>query len=215
MSVVVRIHLEPLPEGMWADGNRVDAFEEMYRRCHSHLVELCRRILCGQGDPEAVAQEAFVRAWGSLDRFSGARPFWPWVATIARRLCIDNRRRLDRESSHLHVQAAVCEQRPVLPDEVLEADEEYRLVLLALDALKPSERRVLMHRHLNGWSYDEIARFEGVTVESVRGSLKRARASLRKSYTQCAIAIPKGDPWSIGPFDTEASVRGCVGTAVR
>ena len=71
-----------MPEGMWADGRRVEAFEEMYRRCYPRLVDLCRRALCGRGDPEAVAQEAFARAWASLDRFSGARPFWPWVATL-------------------------------------------------------------------------------------------------------------------------------------
>lgn len=184
MSVVVRIHLEPLPEGMWAEDNRVDAFEEMYRRCHPQLVDLCRRILSGRGDPEAIAQEAFVRAWNSLDRFTDARPFWPWVATIARRLCIDNRRRLERETSTLHVQAAVCEQPPTSPDEVLEVDEEHRSVLLALEQLKPAEQRVITLRDVNGWSYDEIARFEGVTIESIRGSLKRARASLRKTYAR-------------------------------
>jgi RNA polymerase sigma-70 factor (ECF subfamily) len=190
VSVVVKIHLEPLPESMWVDDNRVRAFEEMYRRCYPHLVDLCRRHLFRRGDPEAVAQEAFVRAWRSLDRFSGVRPFWPWVATIARRLCVDNRRRLDRESCHLHVQAAVCGQEPVLPDELLEIDEEYRSALQALERLKPSERRVIMLRDLNGWSYDEIARFEGVTIESIRGSLKRARASLRKSYARLDASAP-------------------------
>jgi RNA polymerase sigma-70 factor (ECF subfamily) len=167
---------------MWSESSRVDAFEEMYRRCYPHLVELCRRYLFRGGDPEAVAQEAFVRAWRSLDRFSGVRPFWPWLATIARRLCVDSRRRLDRETSRLYVQAVVCGQQLPLPEERVEIDEECRSALRALDRLKPSERHVITLRELNGWSYDEIARFEGVSVESIRGSLKRARASLRRTY---------------------------------
>lgn len=190
MTVGLRIHVEPLPEGMWADGSRACAFEEMYRRCYPQLVDLCRRQLCGRGDPEAVAQEAFIRAWSSLDKFSGARPFWPWVATIARRLCIDHRRRLERENSNLHVAAAATDSEMTSPDELLETGEEYRAAVRALRTLKPSEQRVIALREVNGWSYDEIARFEGVTVESIRGSLKRARASLRRSYAKVASSAP-------------------------
>ena len=175
---------------MWADANRADAFEELYRRCYPELVDLCRRLLCGRGDPEAIAQEAFVRAWRSLDKFTGARPFWPWVATIARRLCIDHRRRLTRETMKSHVEASLFEARAVTPDELAEADEEHRAALAALKRLKPSEQRVITMRDLNGWSYDEIARFEGVTVESIRGSLKRARVALRQSYAKLAAGAP-------------------------
>lgn len=191
MSVGLRIHVEPLPEGMWADDNRAGAFEEAYRRCQPELVALCRRLLCGRGDPEAIAQEAFVRAWRSLDSFSGARPFWPWVATIARRLCIDQRRRMGRETSNLQAEATMCEgQSEAGPDELLENDEDYRAALLALRRLKPAEQRVITLREVNGWSYDEIAQFEGVSVESVRGSLKRARVRLRESYAKVAHGVP-------------------------
>lgn len=199
MSVGLRIHVEPLPQGMWADENRAEAFQEAYRRCQPELVALCRRLLCGRGDPESVAQEAFVRAWRSIDSFTGARPFWPWVATIARRLCIDQRRRIGRETAKLHAEATMCEgQAAAGPDELLENDEEYRSALLALKRLKPAEQRVITLREVNGWSYDEIAQFEGVSVESVRGSLKRARVRLRESYAKVAAGVPAA--LGIGPL---------------
>lgn len=76
------------------------------------------------------------------------------------------------------------------PDELLDSGEEYRAALLALKRLKPAEQRVITLREVNGWSYDEIAEFEGVTVESVRGSLKRARVRLRESYARVAAGAP-------------------------
>ena len=183
---VVEMHFQSLPDRMWTDEHRVDTFEELYRRSYPHVVDLCRRTLCGHGDPEAVAQEAFERAWVSLHRFSKAKPFWPWVATIARRLCIDNRRRLERQSSHVHIEVGVCEQHASRPDELREVEEEQRSVVLALQTLRPAEQRIVTLRDVKGWSYDEIARSEGVTIEAIRSSLKRARASLRQSFATMA-----------------------------
>lgn len=180
----VELQFRSLPDGMWTEEHRLDTFEELYRQSYAALVDLCRRTLCGHGDPEAVAQEAFARAWTSLDRFSGTKPFWPWVATIARRLCIDHRRRLERQCSNLHIEATISEYPVPAPDELVEVEEEHRCVREALSALRPAEQRVITLRDVDGWSYDEIARVEGVTIEAIRGSLKRARASLRRSLSR-------------------------------
>jgi hypothetical protein len=45
-------------------------------------------------------------------------------------------------------------------------------------------------REMQGWSYDRIASHEGVTVESVRGSLRRARSQLRLVYARMSSANP-------------------------
>lgn len=185
MAGALKVHTERWP-ATTSTNERADAFATLYRRNFPQLVALCRRNLGAQGDPEAVAQEAFVRAWVSLDRFSEERPFWPWVATIARRLCIDARRRLALELSNLHVEATVTRSTTLGPHDVVEADEELESARRALAQLKPSERRVIALREVNGWSYDQIARFEGVTTEAIRSSLKRARASLRHTYTTLA-----------------------------
>ncbi|MDQ3756788.1 MAG: sigma-70 family RNA polymerase sigma factor, partial [Actinomycetota bacterium] len=71
-----------------ADGD-YHRFAECYREWYRPVVNLCRRVLGDDRDAEAVAQEAFVRVWQRWDRFSDDRPFGPWVATIARRLCIN------------------------------------------------------------------------------------------------------------------------------
>ncbi|HEX7166689.1 MAG TPA: sigma-70 family RNA polymerase sigma factor [Acidimicrobiales bacterium] len=172
-----------MPSGAWDDELRDASFAQMYSRCHPMLVSLCRRLLNGRGDPEAIAQEAFLKAWSALGTFSGARPFWPWVATIARRLCVDEMRRITRDSQRAHVKMQVCgaSSTPDPIDLVIASEEEHAAVD-ALNALPPRERRLIGFRDLDGWSYEQIAHFEGITVEAVRGSLKRARAALRRAY---------------------------------
>lgn len=170
------------------------SFDEFYNAYYRDLVAYCRRHLGTGGDPEAIAQEAFTRAWTAWGRYTASRPFWPWMVTIARRLCIDYRR---REVRHAELPEAVTMwmESSALPEERLEIAEERRHALIALGHLKPEARRVVELRDIDGWSYEQIANFEGVTVESIRGSLKRARIALRRAYDRVAQDTSDTPTW--------------------
>ncbi|MBV8305623.1 MAG: sigma-70 family RNA polymerase sigma factor [Acidimicrobiia bacterium] len=168
---------------------RAELFAELYATHYRPLVALCRR-LSGSGDGEELAQEAFLRAWSSWDRYAPGRPFWPWVSTIARRLCIDRGRRLKTAQLRGPYAAARENQAVATPEELFDANEEYRWAREALEQLRPDQRRVIRLADVEGWSYDRIADHEGVTVESVRGSLRRARSRLRLVYTQMSSWSP-------------------------
>src|SRR4051794_14814085 len=167
--------------------NRTEVFAELYATHYRPLVALCRR-LSGSGDGEELAQEAFLRAWASWDRYATTRPFWPWVSTIARRLCIDHARKQQRARARGVRQ--VEDVPPVEPDETILALDEYAWARAALAALRPHQQRVLHLREVDRWSYDRIASHEGVSVEAVRGSLKRSRQALRAAYLRLAEWSP-------------------------
>ncbi|MDQ3757857.1 MAG: sigma-70 family RNA polymerase sigma factor, partial [Actinomycetota bacterium] len=161
---------------------RDDQFSELYRAHFGRLVLLCRRFLGSGSDAEAVAQEAFIRAWEAWDHYSARRPFWPWVATIARRLCVNETHATGRRYA-LHARSAArsVALSPSIEDEV-EAHHQLVSLRRVLSSLSARQQRLLHLRDIEGWSYEEIARFDGVTVEAVRGALKRARASFRRVY---------------------------------
>jgi len=171
------------------DGARTEQFAELYAVHFRPLVASCRRRV-GRRDAEEVAQEAFLRAWSSWETYAPARPFWPWVSTIANRLCIDHGRRL--RTAEVRGAHAVDATGTVLPspEEAIVASEEYQWARAALAELKPDHQRVLRLREIEGWSYDRIADHEGVTVESVRGSLRRARSHLRLAYARVSSSAP-------------------------
>ena len=169
--------------------DRTEVFADLYATHYRPLVAMCRRLSVST-DGEELAQEAFLRAWSSWERYAPNRPFWPWVSTIARRLCIDHGRRL--RTAQLRGPYAVDrhEGSAATPEELYEANEEYRWARAALEQLRPEQRRVIRLRDVEGWSYDRIADHEGVTVESVRGSLRRARSRLRLVYAQMSSGSP-------------------------
>jgi RNA polymerase sigma-70 factor (ECF subfamily) len=168
--------------------DRGEVFAGLYATHYRPLVALCRR-LSASADSEGLAQEAFLRAWTSWDRYAPNRPFWPWVSTIARRLCIDQGRRLRTAQARGPYATDGLRSEPSV-EEWAELREEYRWARAALEQLRPDQRRVISLRDLEGWSYDRIADHEGVTVESVRGSLRRARSQLRLVYARISSASP-------------------------
>lgn len=178
---MVEIFVERRPEGV-GEPTEEAAFAELYNRTYAPLVAYCRRYCPPGYDAEDIAQEALSRAWSSWDRYSPSRPFWPWVATIARRLCVDYWRRDERVLARVGGAPVLEPVATPRPDELSEVADDCRMAVSAFRRLRPDHQRIVGLRDIEGWSYEDIARFEGVTVESIRGSLRRARMSLRKSY---------------------------------
>lgn len=72
------------------------AWETLVRR-HQDAVFRLAYLVCGSADDaEDVAQEAFIRAYESLDRFDASRPIRPWLLQIARNLAYNRQRSIRR-----------------------------------------------------------------------------------------------------------------------
>lgn len=165
-------------------------FAELYARWFPHLVTYCRRIGCGDDDPEDVAQEAFMKAWASRHAYLTGQPFWPWLSTIAQRACVDRWRRVARNSTRLDSLVGFRDVPTAQPDELVEEAAERELVSRAFGQLRPGERRVMGLRAIDGLTYSDIARSEDVTVESVRATLHRSRGALRLAYQRATETRP-------------------------
>src|SRR3954469_15460543 len=173
--------------------SRDEVFSELYESSYPSLVKYCRGLLNGSADPEAVAQEAFLRAWMRWDRYATSRPFWALVATIARNLCMDHHR-------HERVVSTVLEQRAgelssaagATPEEFLEQDEQYEWARQALAELCPSHQRILGLREIEGWSADDVAAADGTSPEAATAALYRARQRLRDAYNRVAAGALAG-----------------------
>ncbi len=117
-----------------------------------------------------VAQDAFERVFGALDRFDERRPFGPWLHRIVVNRALDLLR-AERRLAPLEA-AAEPGGHPGL------ADDDGAAVL-ALAALTPERRAVVVLRHLLGYTPPEIADILGMPVGTVNSRLGRALVDLR------------------------------------
>jgi len=164
------------------------AFEEIYELHRKDIRALCSRLLRDPQAAEDLTQETFLRAFHHIDDFEPGRPLWPWLATIARRLCVDELRSLTRrraalDRSTVHSPDAEFD---VTSEEALARVERQRLgrvVSHALAGLRPRDRRVFVLDSLMGWSHEEIARNHGMSIHAVRNLAWRVRRTLRRSLS--------------------------------
>lgn len=150
---------------------------ELYREYHRPLLAFVVRLTSGDRQwAEDVVQETMIRAWRNADQLDGRETsLMPWLATVARRIVIDNRRRRDVRPQE--VGDSPLEGVP-LPDEM---EDMLRKVVVAdaLKALTPAHREVLNETVLRDRTVNQAAEVLGVPVGTVKSRVYYALRALR------------------------------------
>jgi len=144
-----------------------DAFEAAVR---PHWSNLIRRLILVLGDERAaedVAQDAYLRAFRSWDRFDGP-DVRAWLYTIALRLAFNERRRHRRWLAALRRIEPRSWAGPSDPD-----------LWAALARLDARTRTALLLNAVDGYTQREIASMLAVPEGTVGSWLSRGRAALR------------------------------------
>ncbi len=137
-------------------------------------IAAARRITADTSLAEDAVQEAFLKAFRTLDRYRPQSNFRAWVRTIAIRCAIDLVRRRRPESPLPESQSA--------PGNEEARQEDADLLRAALAAMSPLDREIMIAREIEGATDQEIAhRFE-ISVTAVRVRMHRARRKIRARF---------------------------------
>ncbi len=163
------------------------AHRQLVERYQRQVYSVALRMVRQVQDAEDLTQETFVRMFRALDRYDPTRPFPAWLFTITSRLCIDHlRRRRLKAISLFHREPGSHEERMIdpedpglRPDELAVRGEEEERSRELIDTLPPHYRIVVMLRHQQDLSYEEIATALGLPLGTVKARIHRARALLK------------------------------------
>jgi RNA polymerase sigma-70 factor (ECF subfamily) len=158
-----------------------EAYGELVRQHQGYAYRLCLTILADHHDAEEAASAAFYKAYRALPRFQGQSRFRTWLTRIAVNQCKDRLRQRRRQAARSL--DGMLEAGAPLPSALVApapAPPAPALPLEALEQLSPGERSLLeLLRDEDGLSYEELGRRLGLSLDAVKGRLKRAREKLR------------------------------------
>jgi RNA polymerase sigma-70 factor (ECF subfamily) len=177
-----------------ADGaelaNMVRAAQRGDREAYSRLVDRYRSVVMAAiyasvrrlEVSEDLAQECFIKAFAALDELREPERFGAWLRTIAGHTAADwlRARRSEVNIDKLTEAGAEPSAPHAPPGLHLEDAEEENAVLVALAGLREDYREIIILKHVENYSYREIAEMLGMSVTAVGEKLSRVRALLKK-----------------------------------
>ena len=151
-----------------------------------HVGRLVGGAMRAGREVEDLVQEAFAKAFKSLASYSPDYAFSTWLYRIATNHSIDylRRRKLRTTSIDQPIQTRDGELKMELPDQTyrpdrhIEEDQQRVLIEEAIAELPEKYHRVIVMRHQQDMSYEEIATALDLPLGTVKAHIFRARARL-------------------------------------
>jgi RNA polymerase sigma-70 factor, ECF subfamily len=165
------------------DGDQ-DAFAQLVQRYQRRVFNLVYRMLQHYEEATEITQETFLAAWQGLPAFRGDARFPTWLYRIAYNCSL---KQLELRKRDRALQVAL-EAEQVLEDADnekradAELDAHYRQALIQehLSLLPAKYRIVLILRHLQDMTYEEMAEILTMPIGTIKTHLFRARNLLKE-----------------------------------
>jgi RNA polymerase sigma-70 factor (ECF subfamily) len=166
-----------------------DAFCEVASLYARKLYILALYFTRNRHDAEDLSQEVWLRAYRALGSFKHESSFYTWLRQITINTFLNDRRQsrlameseLDEADIEHGFEEAIHNQ--ILAEKVYEA----------LGNLTPRQRLMLLLKHREGLTYEEIANAMGCSVGTVKKSLFRAVMKLREHLQANAVGVSSSE----------------------
>lgn len=157
------------------------AFEEIYKRHHRRIYNLCLRMTQNATESEDLTQEVFVQLFRKMNSFRGDSAFSTWLYRLTVNLVLMHfRKRI--------VRFEITIDTDVIPEQIVIGTENQnkmkivdRLALEeAISQLPKGYKTVFVLHDVEGFEHEEIARILNVSSGTSKSQLHKARLKLRK-----------------------------------
>ncbi len=161
-----------------------DAFAQLVQRYQRRIFNLVFRILQQYDEATEITQETFLAAWQGLPSFRGDARFPTWLYRIAYNCSL---KQLEHRKRDRALQAAMQAEQvlqhvddSVRADFELEAHDRQTMIQEQISNLPAKYRIVLVLRHLQEMTYEEMAEALTMPIGTIKTHLFRARNLLKE-----------------------------------
>ena len=144
---------------------------------------------------EDITQETFLKAYQNLSKLKSSQSFAGWLYVIATNHCKTwlSKKQLSTQSledtDYSELEKATYSSYVSAEKERDAVEIKREVVKKLLAKLQESDRTVITLYYLGGMTYEEISKFLGVSVSSIKNRLYRARQFLKKEETMIREAL--------------------------
>ena len=166
------------------------AFEKLVLRHKSRIYTTIYLIVKDQYVAEDLLQDTFIKAVDTIrsGRYNDEGKFLPWIIRIAHNLAIDYFRRDKRYPNVVFEDGSNVFNTLDFSEDSVESiqirQETHEQLREMIQRLPDVQRQVLIMRHYEDMSFQEIADATGVSINTALGRMRYALINLRKQFSQ-------------------------------
>ena len=165
-----------------------EAFARLLKKYRDQIYNLVYRMVNKPQEVEDLTQEAFIKAFAALHTFNDEYAFSTWLYKIATNNCIDwlRKRKLNTFSIDKPLHAGDGEYHfeipdsSYIPDQDIISRQQKLTIQEAIEKLPDKYRRVIIMRHVEEKSYEDIAIELSLPLGTVKAHIFRAREMLNR-----------------------------------
>jgi RNA polymerase sigma-70 factor, ECF subfamily len=169
------------------------SFEELVRRYQRPISAYVYRMVGNYESALDLTQEIFIKVYGSLRKYRSEFKFSTWIYKIAHNAAVDHLRRSStREQSLMNGGDGdqfelPIECRRLSPEQESERKERRVEIESVVRALPANYRELIILRHSQDLTYEEIVEVTGLPLGTVKNRLFRAREMMRQQFVNRGI----------------------------
>ena len=165
------------------------AYDRLMKKYYQMIHNLIFRMIYKKEDVEDLTQEAFIKAFNSLEKFDRQFSFATWICKIATNNSIDYLRKkklstfsIDKEiaSDEDNMQFEIPDSN-FIPDRNILDSERKKVLEKAIESLPEKYRQVIILRHKEEMDYEDIAEKLNLPLGTIKAHIFRAREMLYKN----------------------------------
>ncbi len=165
-----------------------NAFCKLVDKYKVPVYNLAYRMLQSEEEAEDAFQEAFFKAYKSLDKYKLKYSFFTWLYTVTLNIC-RNRLKKKRRYFVFSINEPLSDDNKLTwqiadtdmaPDVLLERRSDMSLINAAVQSLPDKYRAVIILRYLEDMPYQEIAEIVKLPLGTVKTQIHRGRRLMRE-----------------------------------
>ena len=172
-----------------AKEGHIESFENLIEAHEKRVYNISLKMLKNEQDAFDAAQDTFLKAFKYISKFKEESSFSTWIYRIAVNVCLDIIKKKKETQNQISIEQQITlkdneitlqfedEKQNVLED-VIKAERKEALYK-AIEKLKPDQKKMIILRDIEGFSYEEISKITGITTGTVKSKINRARNALK------------------------------------
>ncbi|OGI02447.1 MAG: hypothetical protein A2Y25_01300 [Candidatus Melainabacteria bacterium GWF2_37_15] len=158
---------------------------------HKRSIQNIIMSMAGKNNVQDIEQEVYIKVWKNLNKYKEQGNLWGWIKTITVNTCKDHlkSKQFSTEMKTTFDEETFLNIKDIKPtsESTLLLNERKKLILEAIETLKPKFKEVIIFYDIKEMSYEEIAGKIKCPTGTVKSRLFNARKQLQKELEERGI----------------------------